>query len=673
MGKFRAFFPEHFSKADYIGILSGFAISLIAFYALINVKLQNKTNTKIAIAHIEKFSNNVRYKDSGSVSFFEVTKNEVLQNKDEIFTGENSNATVRFVNSNNLIKIPSSSLVKIEEGTQGETIEIKDGVIDIVMAKDQAINLKVNGVEHQIIANQTPNTIKAYFSAGELHLISKNSAIKVKSEKAEFKVKENSDAVFKGEEVVKATGFNLLTPGPGDTFNEASNIKVTTNLKAKYDITISKNADFSNNIHSGNYEGNSFNISPLSEEGEYYLKVSDSKNTRIVPISYAFKYKIEDIHPANGEQITIAPLEKITLRWKKLAVPSYKITYKNHTEKEITSIVTNNELIIDNLKGPLLNWKVSPEINHNKYSHIIQNNEVKINYSGSVELLDPPQKNNFVQNSEPIKLNWKTIPDEIYKLKFLDLINNKILSEKYLKNGPYILPTNSRGHFKAEISAIDYPGLGKAEYQYEVASPILIWNPELPKEFKSSDENLEIYIKYKERLNLINVSNLNIKYTPIKGQLIEKNIPLGNFNKIKLIGFGHYCFSGKLIKPIDMYIDSDDYCFNLNFIPPFEALPKAKDTILKLQKSAEGKTYLATVPAITKAKTYQFEIYSDKLATNLIFNTTSQSPSFSWKTERAGIFYLKYKVFDDKNRASEYSPVSKIIFPISPLSKWVPE
>jgi hypothetical protein len=97
--------------------------SAIMFFCLVKISPPMRTRISKTIARLESYSNNVRYKEVGSVSFYDVIKNEDFQNKDEIFTGENSIAVVRFLNSNTILKIPSSSLIKVEDGDNGESID----------------------------------------------------------------------------------------------------------------------------------------------------------------------------------------------------------------------------------------------------------------------------------------------------------------------------------------------------------------------------------------------------------------------------------------------------------------------------------------------------------------------------------------------------------------------
>ncbi|MDO9181271.1 MAG: hypothetical protein Q7U04_02630, partial [Bacteriovorax sp.] len=83
-----------------------------------------------------------------------------------------------------------------------------------------------------------------------------------------------------------------------------------------------------------------------------------------------------------------------------------------------------------------------------------------------------------------------------------------------------------------------------------------------------------------------------------------------------------------------------------------------------------NETFKIVVPTIDKAVKYHLEIFSDSLGKTLTYSADSALPEILWNTNRSGIYYIKYKVYDNKQRESEFSSFSKLIFPISPLSDW---
>lgn len=221
-----------------------------------------------------------------------------------------------------------------------------------------------------------------------------------------------------------------------------------------------------------------------------------------------------------------------------------------------------------------------------------------------------------------------------------------------------------------EIESLDYPRIQKSEFSYDVNSTILSWDPMLKTELKSTEENEEIVLKYNRNVEFGSNANLQIKYKPIKGNSLEKTLKLGSADKIKLIGFGQYCFKGVLDLPMEHYTDSENYCLNFVQLPVFPFIPKAKDSVLSYVKHNGLDSYKLEVPNINKAVKYYIEICSDSAGKKIVYTASSGTPVFFWTANHSGLFFLKYRVYDSKDRESDFSPLSKLIFPISPLSDW---
>lgn len=672
--KIETFFPDHFSQADRLAVFAGLLFSAFAAYVLLQAKPVLKSRTKKPIARFESFTNNVRHKESGSVSFYEVHQKEELENSDEIFTGEGSIAHVRFLNSKTILKIPSSSLIKIEEGENGESIEVKDGVVDIVVGKNQAINLQSNGVTHQISSSQKDSVIKAYYGMGELHLFTQDSGVKIKDANGESELTSNQDEIAGAKKSNGPTSFLLLSPIPGEKLGSAGGIIIKTNLTSKYNVSLSKHVNFSSPVFTAKFTGTSLNWDIALEEGDYFLKIEDKANKKIIPVTLVSKYKIDGFKPNDGELIEITPPEKIVLQWNPVPAKSYKVVVRENHGEGKPYYVNTNKLELSNLKASQIDWMVFPEVSENKYSNIKKSNSLRVKYNGKIELVGVAGKSNYKINDTKFTLSWKAQAGNQFLVKAFDINSNSDLFTKQVSDKNISIPITSIGSYKIEVSSLDYPNFQKAEYTYDVNSPILSWDTKLLKEVKSTEEDEEILLSYKESLDLSSIAHIHMKYAPSPpGKLVDSNIKFvrkNRFTKIKLLGFGQYCLKAELNSPVKYYFNSDVHCFKLIQLPVFPIVPKAKDSIMAFTKKNGIVSYKVQVPKLEKAAKYQLEIYLDKLGKKLIYSTSTNEPEFLWTTNRSGIYYLKYKVYDKKNRGSDYSPLSKLIFPISPLADW---
>ncbi|MDD4976068.1 MAG: hypothetical protein PHY93_17060 [Bacteriovorax sp.] len=664
------FFPDHFSRADRMGVLAIALFTIIVFIIFLNTTAHTKNRIKKPIARLETFSNKVRFKDSDSVSFYDVVKNEQLQNRDEIFTGENSIAVVRFLKSKTALKIPSSSLIKIEDGENGEAIEIKNGVVDIFIEKNQAINVKVAGVDHQITPSQKESTIKAYFTEGELHFFTKDNGVKIKTSSGEKEIKSNREAILRGSGIKFESSFILSSPTQGENFESIEGIKIKTNRKSKYKIALSKNSAFIPSLDSAEFNGANFEWETSLEEGDYFLKVEDKKNNKIVPITLTNKYKIDGFVPADGEWLNLNPGEGTTLRWNLRPVASYKVIVRDSYGKERAYITHTNELQLHNVKGSWLEWTVVPVSAKGNYSHIMKANHVGLKFNGKIEFIGLTKKTQYKTDEGKIKLAWIAQKGEQVLVKVRDVKNNKEFSLDQIKESSVVIPIGPSGSYVVDVASNDYPRSQKTEFNYDVNSPILIWDSKLEKEIKSTEENEEIVLKYKTHFDFAQNIGLHINYIPVKGNPIERKMKLGSSGKVKLEGFGQYCFKAQLNSPVKNYMDSDDYCLKLVQIPVFSFVPQAKDVVLTYLKHNNQDSYKLEVPSLNKAVRYHVEIYRDNVGKILVYSADSKTPDFFWTTNRSGIYYFRYNVYDAKNRPSEFSSFSKLIFPISPLSDW---
>jgi hypothetical protein len=295
---------------------------------------------------------------------------------------------------------------------------------------------------------------------------------------------------------------------------------------------------------------------------------------------------------------------------------------------------------------------------------------VGLNFTGKTEFIDLTQKTKYKINEEKINLAWKGVTGEQYFVQILDVKNKQVILKKQTTETHISLLLESIGAYIFEVMSMDYPTLEKAEFSYDVSAPILIWDSRLQTEIKSAEQDEEIPLRYKENLNFGNNASLHVRYSPMKAPPIAKTIKLRNDLKIKLFGFGQYCFTGKLNTPVEYFLDSDDYCIKLIQIPVFAPLPKAKNAVLSTLKKDGIISYKLKVPRVNKATKYLFEVYGDGQGKKLVYSKNSSTPECIIRSNQSGVYYFRYKVYDSKNRESNFSTLSKFIFPISPLSDW---
>ena len=645
MNIFNHFFPDYFTQLGRKSVLLALLLALLSFLIWMNLNPSKLSYDKKIIAILEEQKENVKHKESGSVSFYETKKGESLQNQDEIFTAENSSAVVKFVKSKTKLIIPAMSLVKIEEINNEQIIEVKQGVVDLQMEKGKEIKLRVNGEDHILKSNKDGSLVKAYLSNGKLELVSNDKELKINGE-------------------IRKNKFEILDPLPGEKKEVFDSLKIKLSEKDKYQVSLSQSANFEGKVIQMNVSSSEVVISDPLTEGEYFLKVKNGAIEKTIPFQIVSKYKIDGMSPAEGDLVSLNPGEKTKLTWNPKPVKRYKVTVKDEKGNEKKYLTTVNELTVDNLKGSSFEWSVVPEVVSGKYPVVQSKAQAGLKFTGKIEL-QSSLKRKYKTTEEQILLNVKSSAPTKYEIKLTNLQTGDLVFEKTQDNSELKIPLYKKGKFSLEIKSADFPSFQGINETIEISEPVGIWSKVNIKEVKAKDENEEVSLG----LNFANVDHKNLKILYLANGK-EKQVELKETIKLKLDQFGEHCFQVTTISPIPEYVDSDVHCVKYIQLPPFPPLPKAQDIIMNFVKHKGVDSYKITVPAIEGALKYRFEVYKDQKANSVVYTVDANEPTVFWASNRSGIYYLRYKVIDRKNRESNYSPVSKLIFPISPLSNW---
>jgi hypothetical protein len=664
------FFPDHFTQVDRRTVYVSLLFSVASLLALWLVRPVSINQNKKQIAKLESISNKVRYKGAGSVSFYDIGKDEFLQNNDEVYTGVESNAWVRFKKSNVLLKIPASSLVRIEETENGDTVEVKEGVVDIYLGNDKKINLKVNGIDHLITTTGGEGNLKAYYAAGELHFFTKSNGIKITNDNGTTALDSNKDFILKSEKILNSSEFEVLSPQPGEKIDASNDFRILTNKDDFYKITISKNADMSSVLDKFQFNGRTGILNPSLQEGEYYLNIESKSSSKTIPINIVSSLRIDGLLPGDGEMLNLQPGDNVELRWNPIPVKKYKVTVKELLKKEKSYVVSENKLNLKEIKGASFEWSVSPEIATGKFSNVQRLNQAGLRFNGKIEFKNLPIRP--VLNVEDIKyrFNWNNVKSGDYIVKVSDESSGSELVNKTIKENSFEMKLLSIGSYKLEIASEDFPSLKKAIYSFDVEKPVATWKQDLKKEIKSTEDSEIVSLGISSNLEVKNNLIAEVTFKSNGSEVSKKEIGLESLSSFRLEKFGDYCFKVKSKIKRKYYSDGIDHCLKFIQIPVFAKLPKASDAVLEYIKHKGLDSYKIVVPEIEKAKQYQFQIYKDTKLKELVYTVDTNAPEMFWTSNRSGVYYLRYKVFDQKNRSSEFSGLSKLIFPISPLSDW---
>lgn len=644
MKNIEPFFPDHFTQLERRGVLASLIMSVIAMIVLVNVRPQiGKRDNKI-VAEIVSFKNNVKFKDGQSLSFYEVSSSEKLQNHDVIYTGNNSAATVKFLNSNTQLKIPASSLVEIVIENDELVIEVREGGVEVLLGKNEKLNLRSKDGLKTFQAGDKGAQLKAYIQANGIDVYSKDFKSKVP--------------------------FEVLSPYPDEQVSETKNLNIETNKSSQYKVQIAKTANFKNDVLNSEFTGTKLSLPIEIEDGTYYLKISEKYFEKIIRFQVITENGIEIISPKEDEAISLSPGDKVKLSWVSTNAKSYQVKIKNDLKETETFKVDKNEIEIGNLIGNELEWIVAPEVAEGKYSRFSKRVKNSLHFIGSVVLTKDKLRDIYSDRDKKIEFDWINSPKGKYVVNLRSGKNEEIILTKNSSQKSIAIPMPTKGQYKLEVASLDYPGLARASHTFDVRKPVLLWDKKMPKEIKSSEQDEVVPLKYLLNADKTKI-DLNISFKGKKDKSFnEKKLALNNLENVALFGFGEYCFTAETKLADDYMTNSEPHCLKLVEIPVFTSIPKPKDIILELAKVDGANVYKINIPKVEKAERYYVEIYKNFNGYKRIYSGEENSPTFLWKSNRSGIYYLRYKVYDNKGRESKFSKYSKLIFPISPLSEW---
>lgn len=661
---YETFFPDHFDQADRVGVFFGLFVMVISLYLLYEVRPNTGLRSNKTIAQLSIYTNNVKFKEAGSVAFYEVRTKENFQSNDEIFTGRDSEASVKFLKTGSVLKIPSSSLVRIEEGDDGDIIEVKDGVVSLQLEKDQSVNLSKDGVIHTIRSTDK-NSVKIFNTEGQLRVLPNQKGLKLKTNEGEKEFKQD---LATNVPLQYTAVFNLLYPQAGSIISYDTELDLTVDVDDSYTVQISKFADFSKTIESTKFKGKKFTWNLNIPDGDYFLKVQTDDNSRTVPITLVTRYQIEDLLPPNGTLATVVPEVGLKLSWKAIPTNNYYVHLKDEKGIVRSEYIKQNEFQVRPIAGKYLDWNVTSKVAPESALSLMSFNRVNLSYEGEIRFTASADKKEYQLNEKELKLSWLSSSPSTYEVKVTDIDSNTELMSTDVREASLTLPLSKIGELKIDVGSKEYPTFKKATTTVSISAPVIEWVEGQEKIIKTTDIEHRVKLSFIKNTPDLSAVEFFYNYKSGKKRVVIKPEELDN---LLLSEFGDYCFGAVFTTPQKYLTNPKDFCLKLVQLPPFPTLPRAQDSVLEYTKEDGGlETYIVKVPAMKEAVQYEFSIYKDNKGKNLVFKDTTSSPEFKWTTRRAGVFYLQYKVTNKRGRSSGLSPFSRIIFPISPLSNW---
>lgn len=667
-------FPGYLTKVQKISLAGAIAFSIVSFILLVQYKVVDVNSQIKSIAVLTKQSQVVTRKNINSLSFIDIETGDNVFNGDQIFTGTKSDAVVVFLKSKNIINIPSKSLVRIELDEDGDVVEIKDGFADFIIQKNQEISIikgknkisLISGINSagEATVSDDDNKLVIKVKSGDITFIDKISGAKEKISLSE------SISLDKGV-VKKMQGFQVLSPLPGERIDILSPVEIRLDKTIPISVFLSQNSDFSDNVHTEEVDSYPFQLRAKIKAGDYYLKlVAKSGFETILPINFYSPFELTGFQPVSGATVNLKKAGPLTLSWDSTKAPKYKVVVKDSLGKVAEYITPVPEIKLEDVKGRSLSWSASPMSIDGEFHPQSKQNKIILNFIGANKLISPAGEGQFTLGEVPIQFRWDSLLKETFRVIIRNNQTSVNIVDKFVSTDLLDFTPENIGSMTFILESRDYPGLTKVEYPFEVKSIVATWNPKDPVEYAEVDEEKKIEFNFESKLK--DIKNLELRVASSQSfdqdtQVIKIQSKKVVFNMKK---FGNYCFKINPITPDSFLQDSEIKCVVFKRSEAFGPALEAKNIVMTSIQINGVDGYTVEVSKNEKASLFEFQVFKDADGKELVFTTRSKNNVMTWISSRSGVYYYRYRVFDEKNRSSNYSTIGKLIFPISPFSDW---
>lgn len=641
-------------------IIWAMLFSAVNIYFLINTRPPLNIRNLNPIAEIGQVESEVMHKIYGSLTWGQPKNGEPLFIGDEIFTGDHSEVVINFKKNGMKLRLAPNSLIRIEQ-TLDPIIEVKLG--DAIVENQQKAKVQIKTASKIIELTSDPDSKIKISSIGE------NLGIQSLQGKTISAGKEIPVELLSIESLEKSlpslpqitfpvSGQIIFQNTPGSKIIVAESLQ-WKNSKKIYKLQLSTDENFTNLIPT-TIKGLPLNLGELPM-GIYYLRLSTGEQSSF-PIKFSVKNdaRFESLHPENDSSIIIPRAGNIKLSWVTSKPLSSDLIIENLNNNRVVEIKSQKyESIFSPPEAGKYRWKLTGKIKEQRITET-EDQFFDVSYEPIGSLLGP-QKNVF--KSEELKtlnFQWAKFKNEAFNVELLDSKNNRIIDQvTQLDSFTWEYP--EPGKYKLRLASQTYQSKTTFEFPFSIQAPLLQWLP-FKKRLESTDPEISFKLPVKVYLN--NKVGVEL-YRP--GTSSGKEIKRDSI--VKLNDPGEYCLRAS--GPIDsLSYFPEPLCFEFINLLPFTDLPKLNDQILKSGKEDESLFYFLKSPDVKNATLYEFSVYKDAEKRNLVFNSKESRPETKWKTNRSGVYYLTYKVYDKYGRSSLESEAAKIFFPVSPLSEW---
>lgn len=637
------------------------------------------------VAMFEDASGDVTVKNYGDFNYKSVEPGDSVQSGDYILTKEQSEAQVRFLKSKALLKVASNSLVKINISDERIDLAAESGFFDLEM--DQAPPLFVAGkkiksvtvgggkTKLQIIRQsaKAQPVLRVVAGAVEVRVDDEDSdQDPVKIEEGEAILVESLEKKVVDLQALAPANYTKILP---DTVQEFEWSSENANLVI---FQVAEDIEFMDIV----YEKKSFKTGTslkLKKPGTYYWRIADEKGNASFPKQLiilapaAPKTKLPEEGSKVNYQRGRTPVKFVWesefedgFDFELIQVSSKKRTRKSYNKKEVTLKLKH---------AGLYKWRVRSKRRFARWSSFKTFNIIFL--QGSILALAPAI--NYAKNLQKdgrfdeMSFRWGGKVDGTYRFRISKSPNMTwpVVEEQTLQKEYRYVPTKG-GRYFWNVESIKYPGVDSVPRPFIVQQAV--------GEFVAP-------------VNLSRVDNLNslneVEFVVLSN--LEEPLVL-EVSKREDFRFNLYRI--KLSEPRKrLKLDPGKYFARISPLPGrdqdvwlptisrFEvkkpARPEAPELPRYLQaflmnvdevKNPQDEKYFVSWPEVEKAVKYEIKMRNNINKKVKVYS--SKEANITLLGEHSESFNIIVTAIDSWGRRSPASKISKLLFPIAPLTKF---
>ena len=673
-------------SADLLVILFFFLLGLFSFQKVyLEPYLTESVSSSNTVALLNQIGKTVKKKPRLNLGWRDAHKGDPLSNGDQVFTYENSNAEIQFLNGTN-ITLLEKTLFFIQSNSEKEVIDLRKGsFIANFSNKKKELIFRLNGKDYVLKGQNAQVQITKGKKKSQISVLKGKVEIKERGKKEESFENKILSIDENGQTQIKPIKILLQSPIDTEviTFVESSKINFNWEYLESLDglkLFISKDPNFNFSDREINLESTqtSIQVSNL-EAGHYYWKIAPLSDS-LAPInSFSLLEKNPPIifSPQKNETFPNNKYE-VDLLWESIPDARYEIQLKNLTTNKTETIQTEENEIQRKLDGPYA-FRVRPIIkNQIQDWSDWRRFEVKKPIAPPMpKILAPKDGSQFIYYSDnPSPLSIEVTGEN--KLQHILEINQK--EEIQFTGNQYIWSPREEGRFTLRIKSFVEKNIFSPYSKSINISFIKGINAELSPEQGSEivldKPNQEVDFTWKGERNgryLIEVS----KTKSFSSSIIKEEVSRSNFKgvigdkgtfywRVKEIQIdGSFRFS----KPARIKITPSK-------APPPIKLPsqKIKIRIKKIKSSFLEKILNSLIPIAhandtfadinwpkgENAKGYRIQIYKDESLKELVLDKEVIENQFNWLNPPSGKFYWRIAILDHWNRLGGWSNTAEL-------------